>query len=91
MIFTLLYTPCVAALGAVYRETNAKWTALVGVWTFATAWMLATFYYQAVNIFVTPAQSSGWLGGITVAFIVILLSFADTVDPLGQVIVPPLN
>lgn len=71
LIFTLLYTPCVAALGAVYRETNAKWTALVGVWTFATAWMLATFYYQAANIFVTPAQSSGWLGSITVAFIVI--------------------
>ena len=30
LLFILLYFPCVAAIAAVYRETNIKWTAFVG-------------------------------------------------------------
>jgi hypothetical protein len=33
LLFVLMYFPCVAAMGAVYRETNAGWTAFVGLWT----------------------------------------------------------
>jgi len=29
LLFVLLYFPCVAAMGAVYRETNWGWTAFV--------------------------------------------------------------
>lgn len=31
LLFVLMYFPCVAAMGAVYRETNAGWTAFVGL------------------------------------------------------------
>lgn len=33
LLFVLMYFPCVAAMGAVYRETNVGWTAFVGLWT----------------------------------------------------------
>src|SRR5699024_5901659 len=47
LIFVLLDTPCVAALGAVYREAGARWTVMVAVWTFVLGWGLATAYFQA--------------------------------------------
>jgi Fe2+ transport system protein B len=34
LLLILLYTPCVAALGAIYRETNMRWTVFIGSWTF---------------------------------------------------------
>lgn len=71
LIFILLYTPCVAALGAIYRETNVKWAFLVAIWTFVVGWMLATFYYQATNIFVTPITSLSWLVGIVIVFVML--------------------
>lgn len=46
LIFILLYTPCIAALGAVYREAGLRWTVLVASWTFIIGWILATGYYQ---------------------------------------------
>jgi len=82
LIFTLLYTPCVAALGAVYRETNAKWTVLVAVWTFIAAWMLATFYYQATNIFITPVVSLSWFVGIIITFIILFIILRRSGKPM---------
>lgn len=47
MIMTLLYTPCLAALGAVKRETNSmKWTIFTAVYTFLVGLLLATIVYQ---------------------------------------------
>lgn len=48
LIFILLYTPCVAAVGAVYRESTLRWTILITAWTLVVAWLTATFYYQAI-------------------------------------------
>lgn len=47
MVMSLLYTPCVAALGAVKRETNSwKWTIFTAVYTFIVALIIATIVYQ---------------------------------------------
>lgn len=46
LIFILLYTPCAAALGTIYRETGWRWMLFVAGWTFFTGWSCATFYYQ---------------------------------------------
>lgn len=44
---TLLYTPCLAALGAIKRETNSmKWTIFSAVYTFVIALVLSTLVYQ---------------------------------------------
>jgi ferrous iron transport protein B len=47
MILTLLYTPCVATLAVVRRETNSwKWTTFVALYTFIIAWLMAFIVYQ---------------------------------------------
>ncbi|MCT6884887.1 MAG: Fe(2+) transporter permease subunit FeoB [Gilliamella apis] len=46
LIFVLLYTPCAAALGTIYRETGLKWMIFVAIWTFVIGWLSATIYYQ---------------------------------------------
>ena len=41
LVFSLLYTPCVAAIASVKRELGAKYAALVVVWQCAVAWLFA--------------------------------------------------
>lgn len=64
LLFILLYTPCAAALGAVYREAGGKWTLMVGFWTFASAWIAATAYYQASLLGTETTQATAWLVGL---------------------------
>ncbi|MEB3356746.1 MAG: nucleoside recognition domain-containing protein, partial [Synechococcales bacterium] len=70
LLFVLMYFPCVAAMGAVYRETNAGWTAFVGLWTTGLAYWSATFYYQAMTFARHPATSAAWIGGLAIALVV---------------------
>ena len=58
LIFILLYTPCAAALGAVYREAGIRWMIFVGIWTFIIGWLSATIYYQTTLI--GHSQSAVW-------------------------------
>ena len=47
MVMSLLYTPCVAALGAIKRETNSwKWTVFAAAYTFIIGLVMATIVYQ---------------------------------------------
>lgn len=73
LIFILLYTPCAAALGAVYREAGSKWTLMVAVWTFVVAWIGATGYYQASLLTSAPTQASIWLGGLAATLLILFL------------------
>jgi len=41
LVFSLLYTPCVAAIAAIRRELGAKWAAAVVVWQCVLAWAAA--------------------------------------------------
>ncbi|MCO6524150.1 MAG: ferrous iron transport protein B, partial [Candidatus Schmidhempelia sp.] len=72
LIFILLYTPCAAALGAVYREAGLRWTVFVGGWTFFIGWILATAYYQYTLLADTPTARY-WLSAIAMIFIIVLL------------------
>ncbi|WP_392559483.1 Fe(2+) transporter permease subunit FeoB [Orbus mooreae] len=71
LIFILLYTPCAAALGAVYREAGAKWTSFVAIWTFVIGWLCATGYYQ-FTLLGTSAAAAYWLIGLVVFFVLIV-------------------
>ncbi len=47
MVFCLLYTPCVAALGAIKSETKSwKWAGFAALYTAVIAWVLAVLVYQ---------------------------------------------
>lgn len=64
LIFILLYTPCVAAMGAYVREFGPKYARFIAVWTMGLAYGSATLYYQASHFADHPATSAAWIGGI---------------------------
>ena len=41
LVFSLLYTPCVAAVAAIRRELGGKWAVYVVLWQCAVAWIAA--------------------------------------------------
>ncbi len=41
LVFSLLYTPCVAAVASIKRELGTKWAAAVVVWQCTLAWVAA--------------------------------------------------
>jgi ferrous iron transport protein B len=67
LLFVLMYFPCVAATGAVYRETNLGWTVLVGLWTTGLGYWVATMFYQIATFPQHPGFSLAWIIGGVVA------------------------
>jgi ferrous iron transport protein B len=52
LVFILLYTPCVAAIGVIKRETNSwKWTGFSVAYQFVIALGLSTLIYQIGSLF----------------------------------------
>ncbi len=52
MTMILLYTPCVAALGTIKKETGSwKWTLFTVAYTLALGWVVATLIYQIGSLF----------------------------------------
>ncbi|WP_217533317.1 Fe(2+) transporter permease subunit FeoB [Vibrio metschnikovii] len=64
LIFILLYTPCVAAMGAYVREFGAKYARFIAVWTMGLAYGAAALFYQATHFNDHPVTSSLWIIGI---------------------------
>ncbi|MPM88347.1 hypothetical protein SDC9_135449 [bioreactor metagenome] len=51
MVFTLIYSPCLAALAVVRRETNSwKWTSFSFVYSTVLAWIVCFAIYQVGTI-----------------------------------------
>ena len=64
LLFILLYFPCVAATGAMYRETGKGWTMLGVSWSTGLAYATAVIFYQAATFSIHPLQSSLWIGAL---------------------------
>ncbi|TVQ60148.1 MAG: ferrous iron transporter B, partial [Spirulina sp. DLM2.Bin59] len=73
LLFILMYFPCVAAMGAVYRETNGGWTAFVGLWTTGLGYWSAVLFYQVVTFTQHPATATAWIVGLGVGAIATIL------------------
>lgn len=72
LLFILMYFPCVAATAAVYRETNARWTWFVVIWTTGLGYLTATIFYQAATFAQHPSTSSAWIAGLLALFAVVV-------------------
>jgi len=68
LLFILLYFPCAAAIAAVYRETNLKWTLFAGFWTTFMAYSVAVLFYQTATFASHSATSMLWIAVIFIAF-----------------------
>lgn len=90
MLFILMYFPCVAAMAAVYRETNLRWTLFIAAWTTGLAYLSATAFYQAATFARHPAFSSAWLAGclLVMVLVVLLLRLLGRERHAAGVVVP---
>ncbi|WP_445945633.1 Fe(2+) transporter permease subunit FeoB [Shewanella sp.] len=70
LLFILLYTPCVAAMGALVNEFGVKWARFAALWTFALAYGTATVVYQGATFTEHPLQSTAWISFFTLALLV---------------------
>lgn len=53
MVMSLLYIPCIASIGVIYRETNSlKWTIFSVVYSILIGWVSAVIIYQIAIIIV---------------------------------------
>ncbi|MBQ4271317.1 MAG: ferrous iron transport protein B [Clostridiales bacterium] len=49
LVFSLLYTPCVAAIASIRRELGRKWAAGVVLWQCAVAWLASLLTFLIIN------------------------------------------
>ncbi len=49
LIFSLLYTPCVAAVTSIGRELGRKWAAFTIIWQCALAWIVSFITYSILG------------------------------------------
>ncbi len=74
LLFVLLYSPCVAATAAIYKETSAGWTLFVMGWTTFIAFLTATLFYQGMTYSQHPLTATAWIIGLCSLFAGILLA-----------------
>ena len=51
LVFSLLYTPCVAAIASIKRELGSKWAVFVVIWQCAVAWLAALLVHIVGMLF----------------------------------------
>lgn len=66
LVLILLYTPCVAVLGAVKREAGSEWMWVVVGWTTLLSYGLSTVLYQLARWEQHPLFSTLWILGVLV-------------------------
>lgn len=62
LLMVLLYIPCCASIGAMYREVGAGWTTFAALWTIAMGYGTATIVYQIGRFSQHPVYSSICIG-----------------------------
>lgn len=66
LVFVLLYTPCVATLGAMTREAGLRWMLFVAGWSTGLAYCSAVIVYQLGSLPSHPLSSLLWVIGCVV-------------------------
>lgn len=69
VLFVLLYMPCVATLGAIYKELGGFWAFFSATWNTVIAYTLAVTVYQAGSFAAHPVSSAAWIAGCAAALL----------------------
>jgi ferrous iron transport protein B len=72
LLFILMYFPCVASTGAMYREVGRRWTLLGIAWSTGLAYGVAVLFYQLATFNRHPIQSFSWVIGISLVFALVV-------------------
>ena len=65
LLFILLYMPCVATIGVIYKEIGTGWAVFSTAWSLAVAYAAAVLCYQIGSFGAHPVSSAIWILGIT--------------------------
>jgi len=76
LLAILLYSPCMSALSAYYRELSPGWMVFVALYSTALGYCLAVLTYQVGNFARHPGQSIMWVGVIASVFAIGAVSLA---------------
>ena len=68
LLFILLYVPCLAAMGAAFRELGAFYGTVMMIYLTVLGWSVATLYYQ-----VTLGHRALWIG-VPIALLVAMVA-----------------
>ncbi|MEI6893445.1 MAG: ferrous iron transport protein B [Colwellia sp.] len=71
LLFILLYTPCVAAMGAIKNEVGSRWAGFAAIWSFVFAYLMATLCYQIGNFLASPVRASITIACAVLTFVLI--------------------
>jgi len=52
LVFSLLYTPCIASIASIKRELGTKWAVFVAIWQCCLAWIVA-FIFRLLLLFLS--------------------------------------
>jgi len=85
LVLVLLYSPCVAVLGAIAKESGVRWMSLVFGWTFVLAYMTASIIYQVGTFMDHPVYSFIWI----VICVVLLAVGIRMLKLIGKKTIPP--
>lgn len=66
LLMVLLYMPCCAAIGTIWREVGTKWTLFACAWTTGVGYCLATVFYQIATFAEHPGYSLACFAGVAV-------------------------
>ena len=61
LLFILLYMPCVATIGVIFKEIGAFWAAFSTGWSVIMAYSVAVVVYQIGTWSMDPVAAAGWL------------------------------
>ncbi|MCU7828771.1 MAG: Fe(2+) transporter permease subunit FeoB [Candidatus Thiodiazotropha sp. (ex Myrtea sp. 'scaly one' KF741663)] len=72
LLFILLYSPCVATIGAIRREAGSRWASFVVAWSTSIAFISASLFYQMATYAQHPQTALVWIVGLLVSLAVII-------------------
>ncbi len=67
LLFILLYMPCVATIGAIYKEIGSFWGNFSVAWSFVMAYGCAVIAYQVGTFSDHPLSSAAWIASTCLA------------------------
>ncbi len=76
LVMVLLYIPCCASIGAMYREIGAKWTLFGAFWTSLLGYGLATVIYQVGRFSNHPTYSMICIACVLAMFLLTFVGLA---------------
>lgn len=60
LLFVLLYMPCVATIGVIYKEQGRFWALFSVTWSLVIAYAAAVIVYQLGNLTAAPLAALAW-------------------------------